>query len=84
MTITMTDIEGLTDALAPVIRDCVAAGTAPLLKRINDLEKKTATEWADGQACRAGQVALLAGTAWRCVSDTVTPPGSSVAWSLCE
>lgn len=82
---TMTaDMEALSDAVALVIRDAVVAGTAPLLKRIEELEKRLAGEWKAETVYRKHEVVLLRGRAWRCSNDTTQAPGETDAWALCE
>ena len=82
-----SEVTALMGALAPVIHDHIAKCTAPLHKRIAELENKPelhyAGTWSDGKSYPVGSVVTDGGSMWHANTRTAERPGTSDAWTLC-
>ena len=78
-------IEGLMEAIAPLIKTYVEEKTAPLLARIAEIEKGGIKYMGTHQRAidyRRGSLVTHEGSIWCATTDTQDVPGKSAAWQL--
>ena len=87
---TKDELQKLMIGIAPVMREFtqreIEAATAPLLRRISELESapylREGGIWQSGISYGAGAVCSDRGSAWVCRSPTTERPGESKNWRL--
>lgn len=77
-------IEGLVTALAPVIKEHMAAEIAPLKAEISELRSRSVKYlgvWRQREYSE-GSMVSDDGSVWHCEKRTTTRPGTSADWVL--